>query len=171
MKNNFLLLAFSFLAFSLTAQTNLTPELLWDLGRVSALGITNDGTNVIYKVKKYDAKNNASSGEVLSIPLNGGEVRKIETTDGLISNQKISPDGKFQLIDKKVKISKILGKDHYPDLEKSNVYIFDDLMYRHWDSWSEGNYNHVFIKSLETGEEIDISLGDSCGQHDFLHGF
>jgi hypothetical protein len=50
----------------------------------------------------------------------------------------------------KVKISNILGKDFYPDLEKSEVQIYDGLDYRHWDTWNEGKFNHVLTKKTQT---------------------
>ncbi|MEY4085244.1 MAG: hypothetical protein RL074_1031, partial [Bacteroidota bacterium] len=32
------------------AQNVMTPELLWKLGRISPLGISKDGKNIVYKV-------------------------------------------------------------------------------------------------------------------------
>jgi len=32
------------------AQNVMSPELLWKLGRVTALGISKDGKNIVYKV-------------------------------------------------------------------------------------------------------------------------
>jgi hypothetical protein len=34
--------------FNALAQNNMTPELLWKLGRVSAVGITKDDSGVVY---------------------------------------------------------------------------------------------------------------------------
>ena len=45
-----LLLTFSIMGLSASAQQVMTPELLWKLGRVSTLGITKDGKNIVYKV-------------------------------------------------------------------------------------------------------------------------
>jgi hypothetical protein len=41
---------------SVFAQNNMTPELLWKLGRVNSLGISRDGKNVLYNVTTYNAQ-------------------------------------------------------------------------------------------------------------------
>ena len=41
-----------------------------------------------------------------------------------------------------------LGKtteEMYPSLTEANVLVIDDLMYRHWDRWSDASYEHVGI--------------------------
>src|SRR5690606_40563300 len=52
--------------------------------------------------------------------------------------------------------------DKYPDLPKSNVYIYDDLDYKHWDSFNDGRFNHPFVASYnqgQIGEAIDLLEG------------
>src|SRR5690606_28158092 len=52
------------------------------------------------------------------------------------------------------KLDKVLGKDYYPDLKDSDVKIYDDLHYRHWDRWMDGTYNHLILK-LNQDTEVD----------------
>lgn len=140
-------------------QNVMTPELLWSLRRVSGLGISTDGSSVIYSVSRYDIKSNERTTEHYSIPLIGGDARKIESADTFLEDTKVNQDNNLELIHKKVKLLNTLGKDLYPDLKMSDVYIYDDLMMRHWDTWSDGSYRHVFIKDLKDGSEIDIMSG------------
>lgn len=42
-----------------------------------------------------------------------------------------------------VKLDKDLH-DKYPDLPKTQAFATDDLMYRHWDSWHDHAYSHLF---------------------------
>jgi hypothetical protein len=48
------LIALSIVSSIMTAQEVMTPELLLQLGRVSAIGISKDGKNLIYRVSTPD---------------------------------------------------------------------------------------------------------------------
>jgi dipeptidyl aminopeptidase/acylaminoacyl peptidase len=50
------------------------------------------------------------------------------------------------------KLEKCTGAEIYGDLDKANAYIYDDLMYRHWDSWKDGNYNHIYVGDIRSGK-------------------
>jgi dipeptidyl aminopeptidase/acylaminoacyl peptidase len=74
-----------------------------------------------------------------------------------------SPDGKYTLTAKDVKINKVLGSDFYPDLSKSQVQIYDGLNYRHWDTWEDGAFSHVFVHPVingQPGEGKDLMPGE-----------
>jgi len=151
-----LIITLCFFTLLTTAQSNLTPELLWSLGRISPIGITTDQQSLLYSVRHYDTKANTSSKKMYSIPITGGVATEIENSNGLVKDDKTSPDGKYKLSDRRVKMQKVMGTDLYDDVEKSNVHIYDDLMYRHWDAWSDGSYNHVILTEIASGKEIDI---------------
>ncbi|MBO4655282.1 MAG: PD40 domain-containing protein, partial [Bacteroidales bacterium] len=46
-----------------------------------------------------------------------------------------SPDGKHILYTRNVQLDPTIT-DRYADLPQANAMIYDDLMYRHWDSWA-----------------------------------
>jgi len=80
-----------------------------------------------------------------------------------LTDKNLSPDGKYLLSNKEVKLEKILGKDLYPELEKSNVQVYNGLDYRHWDTWNDGNHNHVFYADANGNDKsvaIDIMKGE-----------
>jgi len=161
MKKTIIMLSLIMVASSLSAQQTLTPELLWKLGRVSALGISNDGKNVIYKVTTPSVEENNSNSKTFSIPIKGGVATEITETKGLLKDKNTSPDGKLMLSYKEIKLTNVLGKDLYPALEKADVQVYDGLDYRHWDTWRDGTYNHVGYS--EIGKEksfIDIMNGE-----------
>ena len=140
-----------------TAQNTMSPELLWKLGRATALGISKDGKNIVYKVTTPSVEENKSDSKFYTIPINGGFSTEVKDTKGLLKDKNSSPDGKYVVYDEEVKIDKVHGKDFYPELEKSNVQIYNGLDYRHWDKWNEGKFNHVFYKENKEGAVgIDI---------------
>ncbi len=167
MKKIILLLIF-FISFTFSyAQKVMTPEQLITLNRVSAVGLTDDMQNVIYNVSKVDLKENNRNKKTFILPLNGGEAKWIKDYKNLISNRLISPDGKYELFTKEVKINSVTGQDHYKDVPQSNVKIYESLNYRHWDTWEDGLFSHVFIKSKDG--EIDLMQAEpyDCPQKPF----
>lgn len=84
-----------------------------------------------------------------------------------------SPKGNFVLYYRKVKVGKT-AKDIYPDLPKATGEIYDELMFRHWDHWSDGTYNHLFIQSISggklQGKEIDLLEGQAFHAPVMPHG-
>jgi dipeptidyl aminopeptidase/acylaminoacyl peptidase len=156
MKKLFFLTLIS-IGLNATAQNVLSPELLWKLGRVSVIGISKDAKSIIYKVAIPSIEENKSNSKFYTIPVNGGNATELKETKGLVSDKNISPDGKYILSDQAVKINSVLGKDFYPNLEKSNVQIYNGLDYRHWDTWNDGTHNHVFYaENSEKATAIDI---------------
>jgi dipeptidyl aminopeptidase/acylaminoacyl peptidase len=159
-----LLLILTFISLNTMAQSVMTPELLWKLGRVSVIGISNDGKNIVYKVATPVVADNKSYSKYYTIPINGGVATEIEkaATATMVADKNISPDGKFIVYNDEVKIDKVHGKDFYPDLDKSEVQIYNGLDYRHWDTWNEGKFNHVFYKNVaKESVGIDIMQGEN----------
>lgn len=156
MKKLFFLTLIS-IGLNANAQKVLSPDMLWKLGRVSVIGISKDSKSIIYKVAIPSIEENKSNLKFYTIPVNGGNATELKETKGLVSDKNISPDRKYILSDQAVKINNVLGKDFYPNLEKSNVQIYNGLDYRHWDTWNDGTHNHVFYaENSEKATAIDI---------------
>ena len=159
MKKLYFFLILSGFCFSASSQV-MTPDKLWELDRVAPIGITKDGQKVIFKIRSYDVDSSSSTSKTYVIPIKGGERNEINSYDSIFSDSRIAASGKFKLFSKEVKVQPVSGKDYYPEFEKSDVYIYDDLNYRHWDTWEDGKYNHLFIKDLSSEEEWDIMEGE-----------
>jgi hypothetical protein len=56
------------MSLSAMAQNVMSPETLWKLGRVSALGISKDSKNVVYKVTTPSIEENKSNSKFYVIP-------------------------------------------------------------------------------------------------------
>lgn len=171
MKYVVLLLTFAF-SLNLGAQDKMTPEMLWQLGRVGAVGITKDGKSVVYRVTRYNIEENKSSSKLYMIPIKGGEAVEVDNSDN-VANNDISSDGKNEIYVKDVKIMDVYGKDFYPEMTQSEVMIYEDLNYRHWDKWEDGAYSHVFVRpagSKEDGTDIMANEPYDCPQQPFGGG-
>ena len=141
----------------------MTPEILWKLGRITPLGISDDGTKVIYKVAQPSVKESKSETIIYAQDLKGGKTTKIKDTKEILKDKNISPDGQYLVYNEEVKLKNVLGKDFYPEFTKSDVQIYNELDYRHWDTWHEGKYNHVLYK-----ENRERSVGtDIMGNEHF----
>lgn len=136
-----------FICINSYAQNLMTPELLWKLGRVSVLGISKDKQFVLYDVSTPNVEDNKSIHKTYKISINGGNAEEINNKDSFLVNEKISPDGKYIISDSSVKVMNVYGSDFYADLPKSNAQIYTSLDYRHWDTWEDGKFDHVFVSS------------------------
>ncbi len=151
----------------------MTPELLWKLGRVTAVGITRDGKNVVYSVGTPDIDANKIISKKYIIPIAGGMPQEIDHVDEYMKIKNIAPDGEHQITAEEVKVEKVFGKDFYPRYDSSRVMIYTDLMYRHWDQWEDGKFSHLMVHNLQDGKSVgnavDIMQGEpyDCPQNPF----
>ncbi|WP_264519860.1 alpha/beta hydrolase family protein [Flavobacterium sp. N1994] len=158
-----LLLIISTMSITASAQQVLSPEGLWKIGRVSPLGISKDGKSIVYKVASPSVEENKSNSKFYTIPVTGGTAVEVkeEQTKELLNDKNVSPDGKYILSNQEVKTENVLGKDFYPELDKSEAQIYDGLDYRHWDTWNNGTHNHVFFAiNKQNAEPVDIMKGE-----------
>ncbi|GGC80738.1 peptidase S9 [Flavobacterium lutivivi] len=157
MKKIFFTLAI-FMAVTASAQESLTPETLWKLGRVTPIGISKDGKQIVYKVSTPSIEENKSNTKFYTIPVEGGMPVEVAETKDLVKDKNISPDGKYILSSDEIKVENVLGKDFYPQLEKSNVQVYNGLDYRHWDTWNDGKHNHVLLAINKPGKAKPIDI-------------
>src|SRR5664279_5674739 len=69
----------------------------------------------------------------------------------------VSPDGNKIYYTKRVKLDQTANEKH--NLPKAKVRIINDLMYRHWNYWSDYSYSHIFVASFNgraVSDEKDI---------------
>lgn len=79
----------------------------------------------------------------------GSDQKKVAGISGFeIFN--VSPAGNKIYFTKRVKLDQTANEKH--NLPKAKVRIIDDLMYRHWNTWSDYSYSHVFVASFNGSE-------------------
>ncbi len=169
MKKLYFILSAITLSTVVDAQNVMNTKTMLELGKVGAMGITKDGKSVIYNVKKYSFADGKANNTQYIVSVAGGEAKVIENADAQLNNSRISPDGKLMISSKDVKVKNIFGKDYYPDLTKSDVMIYESLNYRHWDTWEDGEFGHVFISNADGSNAYDIMPNEAydCPQKPF----
>lgn len=154
---NIIVIIISFMTLQSLAQEVLTPETLWKLGRVTAMGISKDGKSIVYKVATPSVADNKSNSKFYTIPVTGGTPTEVKETKDLLADKNVSPNGLFILSSQEVKTENVLGKDIYTDLSKADAQVYNGLDYRHWDTWNNGSHNHVFYaENKDKAQAIDI---------------
>jgi dipeptidyl aminopeptidase/acylaminoacyl peptidase len=101
--------------------------------------------------------------QIFVMNTDGSEKQKISDIESGINSFEFSPDGKRLLFCSDVKVDKTPA-EIYPDLPEVNVIIAEDLMYRHWNSWHDYAYSHIFVADYDnTGlaNVIDIMEGEA----------
>lgn len=195
-------MALAFLAMLSTVYAQkvpMSPERLWELGRVSLDAASADGKSFVYGVTHYNTKENSGNRDLFLMSTDGKKTTQLTDMPGgeygahyLLDGKKIgfSKGGQFHLIDPSgenlttvtnfdggagninaydlpdgriallftmsVKLEQTTA-DLYPELDKANARIIDNLMYRHWDNWSDENYNHVCIAYYDPSKPGKIS--------------
>ncbi len=174
-----------------------TPELLWKLGRVSEAVVSPDGKQILFGITYYNVEENKGNRDLYSMPVSGGEYKRLTNTDYSEYNAIWRPDGKkigflapvngeMQIWEMnpdgtgKQQISRIEGgvdgfhyaptqnrilytktikmdkdvHDIHPDMPKADALITEDLMYRHWNAWTDYSYSHIFVADYPSMDNI-----------------
>lgn len=147
------------------AQNTMTPEILWQVQRLSVIGADEQTENIYYKLTIPNVEENTFESKFYKMPILGGNAIEIQEDEVHALDKNISPDGKFKLFHKEVLVKNIKGADAYPNAEKSEVFIYSDLDIRHWDTWQDGNYNHVFYKKVGSEKDSGIDIMDNQAFH------
>jgi dipeptidyl aminopeptidase/acylaminoacyl peptidase len=103
------------------------------------------------------------SPQLWEMAIDGSGKRQVTSIDGGINSFEYSPGGKHILYTTDVKVLKTTG-EIYPDLPKANVRLIDDLMFRHWNGWSDEKFSHIFVADYLPGKvsnPLDIMEGEA----------
>jgi dipeptidyl aminopeptidase/acylaminoacyl peptidase len=94
----------------------------------------------------------AKDEQIFTVDAATGALSQLSFIDGGVEGFGIAPDGDMLFYVKKVAVEKRNSADIYPDMDKSKVKIYDDLMVRHWNYWDEGKFSHIFVAKISDGK-------------------
>lgn len=119
-----------------------------------------DGKNIFF------VSTRSGSTQIYKLSLEGGDAEQLTNISTGVSDLVISPSGKF--IAFTTKVFPECGDDDECNKninQKMNngpiqAILTDELLFRHWDEYSEGRRSHIFLLNTETGKIKDITPGD-----------
>ena len=130
--------------------------------------LTNTAQNEYNAVWRPDGKKigylSSASGSVQLWEMNpdGSDMRQVSEIEGGIFGFQYAPDMSKIYYLQTVKLDNDIH-DLFPDLPKANARLETDIMYRHWDTWHDYTYNHIFIADYtdgKVGDGKDIMSGE-----------
>lgn len=128
-----------------------------NIDETSPLWIEN-GTAIAFLAPDADGKN-----QIWCIKPDGTGKKTISNHSASISNYGFSKNNSRLWFTADVKSLNFFGKELYQDLPKTTARVYDDLMYRHWNAWDDGERSHVFTAAYTNGKLeniIDIMKGE-----------
>ncbi len=126
----------------------LTPD-DWN---VNSPAFSPDGLTV------YFLSGQSGSSQLYAIPAEGGEPRQLTDFALDVGGYQLSPDGERIAFNVEAFIGcgsdLVCSKDKLDAREESpeTGMVFDRMFIRHWDAWSDGRLNRVFVAELPDGE-------------------
>lgn len=104
------------------------------------------------------------TSQIWLMPADGGEARQVTTLRLGARRPVWFPDGKRILVVSPtypgLATEELIAQREDERKESGATHrVIDALMFRHWDHWTEGKVDHLFVIDVETGEGRDLTPG------------
>ena len=121
-----------------------------------------DGRRIAFIAKRGEQ----THAQIWLMDVGGGEAKSLTDVSTGVDGLAWSPDGRRIAFTSEVYPE--CGADDTCNAEKTErrtdgpvkAHVADELLYRHWASWSDGKVAHVLVADAETGETRDLTPGD-----------
>lgn len=104
--------------------------------------------------------------QIFELPLEGGEPKQLTQISTGISDLVVSSEGRYIAFTTKVFPECNDNDECNRKLNESMVngpiqaHLADELLFRHWDEYSDGRRSHIFILDIETQKILNLTPGD-----------
>jgi dipeptidyl aminopeptidase/acylaminoacyl peptidase len=120
--------------------------------------ISPDGKTVFFVSRR------SGSPQVWKVPLEGGAATQVTDLPLPVSSLRLSPTGMHLAVAIEVFVDcedLACTKKRLDDAEadKGSGQLYDRLFARHWDTWTDGRRNHLFVIPIEGGTPVDVTKG------------
>jgi dipeptidyl aminopeptidase/acylaminoacyl peptidase len=99
--------------------------------------------------------------QIWLMPAAGGEARQLTRVPGGAGGPAWSRDGSLLAFTSRVWVAGDESGERLRRLaeSRSSARVYDDLMVRHWDMWTDGQRSQVYVVDLATGEARNLTPG------------
>jgi dipeptidyl aminopeptidase/acylaminoacyl peptidase len=134
-------------------------------GSVLSFISSRTGTPQVYTLASIDILAQSTTSATIAV---SGKERQLTNLSTGAGQQRWSPDGAMlafvssvapEFSAKPFAEADRLNKEKADaaDASKAKARVFDKLLYRHWDSWTDGTRQHIFVVSANGGEPRNIT--------------
>ncbi len=108
-----------------------------------------DGGRILY------LSDRSGSSQLWSVAPDGTGAARLSDFDFDIEYFGVAPAGGKIWYVRRVQVSPRTSAEIYPDLDKSAARVYDELMVRHWDRWTDGSHLHIFVADFDGAKLTD----------------
>jgi len=112
----------------------------------------------------YFLSSRSGSVQIFRLPLNGGEPEQLTHLPVSVSSLKLSPDARYFSFSAGVYmdtpgLDATAEKDREIAENPCTALVYDELFVRHWDTWEDHKWQHLFVMPVAGGDPVDIMSG------------
>ncbi|HEY4239119.1 MAG TPA: S9 family peptidase [Kofleriaceae bacterium] len=123
----------------------------------------------------YFLSTRSGSSQVWRMHVTGGEAEQVTKLPVDLNGFRVFPDGQHLLLAADVypdahNLAGTAARDAAKEKSKVKARIYDQLLFRHWDTWEDGKFSHLFVwdpSHADDARDITPGLTTDTPEHPF----